>query len=238
VKRFYDAVDLRRHEDDDQGGGGWQITLDGRGLKTVGGAPQLVPSHGLARALAAEWEAQGEAIDPAIFVRRDLADYAIDVVSREADEVARKVLRYGETDTLLYRADPDEPLYARQQEVWEPIVTAFEQRERVELVRVSGIVHRPQSEASIERLHNRLTALDPFALAGMEIMVSLSASLIVSLMANEPDADPSGLWQAASLEEEWQADLWGREAEAQERRDQRKQQFLNAQDWVRLARGD
>ncbi len=232
VKRFWKAVDIREHDS------GWQVALDGRGVKTVKGAPQLVRSEALARALSEEWERQGETIDPADFPMRDLADYAIDVVAREAEAVADKVLNYGETDTLLYRADPDEPLYARQQEVWEPLVAAFEAREEIELVRVSGIVHRAQPEATMAHLRRRLTALDPFALAGTEMMASLAASLLVAISASEADADAKALWAAASLEEEWQAELWGRDEEAEARRTERAAQFALAQEWTRMALAD
>lgn len=231
MKRFYDAVSTQETD------GGWQVTLDGRGLKTVKTTPQVVPTHAFAQALAAEWDAQGETLDPATFPARDLADYAIDVVSADPAAVADKTLTYGDTDTLLYRADPDEPLYARQQEVWEPIVTDFEAREGVELTRVSGVLHRPQSEATLAKLRGRLIAYDPFALAGIELMTTLSASLVTGLSAIRPEADAAALWQAASLEEEWQADLWGREYEAEERRAKRRQDFLKAREITLLALG-
>lgn len=229
MKRFWSAVETRAQD------GGWQVALDGRGLKTARGTPQIVRSHKLAETLAKEWDSQGETVDPSSFPRRDMADYAIDVVAREPEALAEKLLRYGDTDTLLYRADPDEPLYARQQEMWEPIVAAFEAREGVELVRVSGIVHRPQSEATMERLRDRLLALNPFALAGVEMMTSLAASLVVALSAAKRDADAPALWQAASLEEEWQAELWGRDDEAETRRNNRAAQFMLAREWTRLA---
>ena len=240
MKRFYKNVDVRRQDGDQADGSGpgpgWQVTLDERGVKTVGGAAQIVPSHAIARSLAAEWEAQGQTLDPKSFVLRDLADYAIDVVARQSGDVVEKLLNYGETDTLLYRADPDEPLYARQLEIWEPIVAAFEAREGVELVRISGIVHRPQPDATMARFRKRLCDLDPFALAGMEIMASLACSLTTALNAAEPDANSEEFWDAASLEEEWQAELWGRDEEAENRRNERKAQFLTACDWVRAVR--
>lgn len=231
MKRFYKEVAAVPVD------GGWQVTLDGRGIKTVKGAPQIVPSEALALAMAAEWDAQGEKIDPASFVFRDMVDYAIDVVAPDPAALVEKVSTYGDTDTLLYRADPDEPLFARQQEIWEPIVTAVEAREGIELVRVSGIVHRPQSDAALARLSARLAEQTPFALAATEAMTSLAASLVIGLSAlgtSQEDA-ALALWQAACLEEEWQADLWGRDYEAEERRAKRQADFLNAWTMARLA---
>jgi len=236
MKRFYDEVSIRRVESDGSGAG-WQVTLDGRGLKTVKGTAQIVPTQALAQALAAEWDSQSEDLDPATFPIRDMTDYAIDVVGTDPAAAAEKILSYGDTDTLLYRADPDEPLYARQIEVWEPIVSAFEMNEGVELVRVSGIIHRPQKDETFAKLRIRLGDHSPFALAGIELMTSLAASLVVGLAASEThdQAGALALWQAASLEEEWQADLWGREEEAEERRAKRQSDFLKAREATRLA---
>ena len=230
MKRFYKDVSAAQVE------GGWQVTLDRRGIKTVKGSQQVVPSEALAHALAAEWEAQGDKIDPATLPLRDMTDYAIDIVAADPPSLVEKLLSYGDTDTLLYRADPDEPLYARQQEVWEPVVAAFEARHGVELVRVSGIMHRPQIEATFATLREYLAAHSPYALAGIEAMVSLAASLVVGLEASAADADALALWQAASLEEDWQADLWGRDEEAEERRTKRTADFLKACEFVRLSR--
>lgn len=233
MKRFYKEVTANPVD------GGWQVTLDGRGIKTVKGAQQIVPSEAMAQAMAAEWDAQGEKINPASFVFRDMVDYAIDVVASDPTGLVEKVSTYGDTDTLLYRADPDEPLFARQQELWEPIVTGFEQRHGIELVRVSGIVHRPQGDAAMARLRERLLEQNPFVLAAIEAKTTLAASLVIGLSASVADAEAEALelWQAACLEEEWQADLWGRDYEAEERRERRRADFLNAWRMARLAAG-
>lgn len=227
MKRFYREA-AAVHGDD-----GWHIALDGRRVKTQGGHPLVLPDERLAGLLADEWGAQGETIDPRGFPMRDLADYAIDVVGPDRAEAIAALLRYAETDTLCYRADPDEPLWKRQQAVWEPLLAAFEAREGVRMQRVSGVIHRPQDTAALERLRQRLERLDPFALAALTTLASLSASLTLALAALEPDADGAALWDAASLEEDWQADLWGRDPEAEERRESRKADFLAAMAFAR-----
>ena len=222
MKRFYKDVSVTRTDL------GWVVSLDGRPIKTQGGRPQVLPSEALAEKLAAEWRAQGEDIDPAAFRFRDMADYALDVVVRDRAALVEKLLGYAETDTLCYRAEPEEPLYRRQQEVWEPIVSAMETREGVNLHRISGILHRPQTEETRARLATRLEALDPFTLAALEQTTSLAASLCIGLEALQVGADGEALWDAANLEEDWQADLWGRDEEAEERRERRKGDFLAA----------
>lgn len=231
MKRFYTKVAVAEVD------GGWQVTLDGRPLRTVGGAAQVVPTKALAEELAAEWEVQGETLDPKTLPLRDMVDYAIDVIAPNRAPVIDSVLAYGDTDTLLYRADPDEAIYARQLDVWEPIVTAFEAAHEVKLVRVSGVLHRPQSPETLDALRAELVRVSAFDLAALQAMASLAASLVVALSANAPDANAEALWQAASLEEDWQAEEWGRDAEAEERRAKRTGDFLKACELLRLARG-
>ncbi len=216
----------------------YQVLLDGRGVKTVGGAPQVVPNEALGEALAAEWRRQGEKIDPASLPLRDMADYAIDIVAADPAAIARGLVSYAETDTLCYRADPDEPLHARQQAVWEPLLSAFEAAHGITLVRVSGVLHRPQPPEALAVLEARLNTLDPFALAGVEAMAKLAASLVTALAALDArhEDEPLALWQATCLEEEWQADLWGRDWEAEERRERRQADFLRAWAFARMAR--
>ncbi|MDE2597581.1 MAG: molecular chaperone, partial [Sphingomonadales bacterium] len=145
MKRFYKEAGAA------QADGGWRVELDGRPIKTVAARPQIVPSRALAQALAAEWAAQGEAIDPGSFVLRDMADYAIDVVGPERDTAIRSLLPYAETDTLCYRAEPDEALWERQQQVWEPLLVSAERRWDVHFERISGVIHRPQPAATLAR---------------------------------------------------------------------------------------
>lgn len=233
ICRFYTDVTLGQQP------GGWQVLLDGRGVKTVGGAAQIVPGQGLAEALAAEWRRQGDKIDPASLPLRDMADYAIDVVAGDRAAIADGLIAYAETDTLCYRADPDTPLYAHQQAVWEPLLLRFEAAHDIALVRVSGILHRPQPNDALQVLRARLEALNPFALAGAEAMTKLAASLITALAALDASGEDEALalWQAACLEEEWQADLWGRDWEAEERRAGREAGFLRAWQFAKAAGG-
>jgi chaperone required for assembly of F1-ATPase len=229
VKRFWKEVAV------EHAGGGWRVLLDGRPIRTQAGTAQLLPTRGLAEMLADEWRAQEEEIGPAGFASRDMADYAIDQVAPDPAATVAKLLGYAETDTLCYRADPDEPLHRRQWEVWEPLLAAFEAREGVKMERVSGIVHRPQRAETLDTLRARLERENAFTLAALEAMASLAASLCIALTAIKPDADPAALWAAAELEEQWQADLWGREQEAEERRAKRERDFLRAVEFAKRA---
>jgi chaperone required for assembly of F1-ATPase len=226
MKRFYKEASFGETE------GGWRVLLDGRPIKTAGGRPQVVPTQALAEALAAEWAAQGEQIDAQSFLLRDLADFAIDAVAADRAQTVRDILPYAETDTLCYRADPEDALYQRQLAVWEPLLTETETRYDVHFARISGVLHKPQPAETLARLETALADENDFALAALKMLSSLAASLVIALAAIRPDSDADMLWNAANLEEDWQVELWGEDWEAAERRAARFEAFKLA---IRLA---
>lgn len=230
MKRFYQDVSIEPAD------GGFRVTLDGRPLRTQGGGAQILPSRPLAEALAEEWRAQGEEIEPRSFVLRDLTDYAIDRIAPDRAASAARLLPFAETDTLCYRAHPDEPLFSRQQEVWEPLVQAVEARHGVRLERISGVIHRAQPPETLAKLRELLEDLDPFTLAALETLASLAASLTVALGAVEEGADPDALFAAANCEQDWQAELWGWDSAAASDRALRLETFRQAVRFARLAR--
>lgn len=230
MKRFYKEAGVAQCD------GGWRVLLDGRPIRTAGGKPQVVPTQALAEALAGEWAAQGEDIDPASFRLRDLADYAVDALEGDRAATVADLLGYAGTDTLCYRADPDEPLHRRQLEVWEPLLRDAEARWGVRFTRVSGVMHRPQPAATLARLEAALAGQDAFQLAALRMLASLAASLTIALLALEPGADRDALWNAANLEEDWQVELWGEDALAAENRAARAEAFALAIRFATLAR--
>lgn len=231
MKRFWREVTLEPAD------GGWQVALDGRRVKTARGGAQVAPTHPLGEALANEWRGQGQDIDPAGFVFRDMADYAIDIVAIDPADAIRRILGYAEGDTLCYRAEPDEPLAARQRAAWEPLLKAAEAAHGVRFERIAGILHRPQPATTLDALCARLEKLDPFALAALQTLASLAASLVIGLAALEPGADAEALFAASNLEEDWQAEQWGWDYQAEETRAYKLATFLAAAKFATLARG-
>lgn len=229
MKRFWKDVGVEPAE------GGFRVTLDGRPIRTQGGKPQVVPTRTLAEALAEEWRAQGAEVDPRGFPLRDLADLAIDHVALDRAAAIAKLLAYAETDTLCYRADPDEPLYRRQQALWEPLLAAAEARHGIKLERVSGIVHRTQPPETLATLRAVLDTTDDLTLAALLTLAPLAASLTVALAALEADADVPALFAAANAEQDWQAEQWGWEWQAEEDRAKRLAAFEAAARFAELA---
>ena len=143
MKRFWNEVAVAEAD------GGWRITLDGRPIRTQGGHPQVLPNRALAEAMVGEWSRQGEKVTPESVPFRDLADFAIDHVGPDRDATIATLLRYAETDTLCYRADPDEPLYRRQRELWNPLLADLETRRGVRREPHSGVSVQATRRASL-----------------------------------------------------------------------------------------
>ncbi|RIV83247.1 molecular chaperone [Aurantiacibacter xanthus] len=229
MKRFYKNAAAARID------GGWQVQLDGRGIRTQGGGQQVVPTEAVAQLLAGEWAAQGDKIDPKSFVFRDLADLALDTIANDRAATVAKLLAYAETDTLCYRAEPGEPLFERQDALWEPLVKACEQRHTARFERISGIIHRPQPETTMAALRTRLERESDFTLAALLTLASLSASLIVALAVLE-EGEAERLFAAANAEEDWQAELWGSDWEAEKVRALRLEAFQRAAEFAAAVR--
>jgi len=229
MKRFYKEVSVGERD------GRWHVLLDGRAVKTVGGRAQALPTEALAEQLAAEWAAQGEEIDPALFLYRDMADYALDVVAPDPAQAVRELLPYGETDTLCYRAEPGDALRREQDLVWEPLLAAAEARHGLAFARIGGIMHQAQPAETLARLEELLGGLDAFALAALRNLAGLAASLVIGLSALD-GVPAEELWTAANLEEDWQAERWGHDAEAEARREARRKVFVAAARFAELAR--
>lgn len=229
MKRFYKTVSVAGTP------GGQQLLLDGRPVKTPARASLVLPNPLLGQAVAEEWEGQGEEIVITSMPMTGFANAAIDRVAPDPDRFIGDIVAYGETDTLCYRADPGDPLAERQQKVWEPILTWAEQRYDISLVRVAGIIHQPQSQHSLSRLQSVVSSFNPFGLAGLSTLTSISGSLVAALALLENAYDSGMIWDAVCLEELWQIELWGADADAEATRQLRRVAFDDAHRFCSMA---
>lgn len=230
MKRFYKDVTVVTSE------GGHGIALDGRPVRTPVRAHLAVPGLALAEAIATEWREQGEEIDPASMPMTGMANAAIDHVTPDAAAFAAPIAAYGESDLICYRADGPDTLVARQAEHWQPLIDWAEDRYGARFTVTSGILHVLQATETLEALRTAVLEHDPFTLAGLATLVSLSGSLVIGLAAVERAFPVQQLWQAAELDELWQAEQWGDDDEALARRAKRHADFLTAARFAELTR--
>jgi chaperone required for assembly of F1-ATPase len=217
--------------------GGWTVRLDDRPLKTPAKAPLVVPSRALADMIAAEWAAQDGAIRPETMPATRAANAAIDKVRGQHAEVAQIVAAYGDTDLLCYRAQHPAALVDRQAQVWDPLLAWAEGRFGVRFHRVPGVMPRPQPPETLARLTAEVRALDPFRLTAFHDLVSLPGSLVIGLAAAESAFATDALWQAARLDDLWQAQHWGADDEAEAHAALRQAAFFQAERLFRAMDG-
>lgn len=207
MKRFYKDVSVAPE------GPGFALRLDERSVKTPARAGLVVPNKALADAIAAEWAAQGEEIDPRTMPLTGLANAAIDRVAPDPEAFAARLAEYAESDLLCYRAENPDKLVARQTESWDPILAWARQRFDIELAVVCGIMHRKQSDEAVQRLARAVATRGPFELAGLAPLVTVGGSLVIALALDEGTIGLEDAWNAASLDEQWQLEQWGDDAE-------------------------
>lgn len=214
--------------------GGWQVLLDSRPVRTPAKAALVLPTQALARAVAAEWQAQEERIDPRSMPVTRTSNSAIDKVALQRAEVAEMLAAYGGSDLLCYRALGPAELVARQAVEWDPLLDWARERYGAGLSTVSGVMPVTQDAAALERLSAPVREMEPFALAAFHDLVALSGSLVLALAVIEERLEAEEAWRLSRLDEEWQIEQWGADEEAEAMAQVKRAAFLDAAAFWRL----
>ena len=190
------------------------VLLDGRPVRTPGRLPLALPTDALATLVADEWRAVEGAIDPRAMPMTGLANAAIERVAADRASFAAGLARYAESDLLCYRAESPPELLARLADAWDPPLAWARARYDVGFVVATGIVHQPQPPATLARIGEAVAAFDPFALAALSPITTLTGSVVLALATVEGALSPDEAWSAATVDEAWQAERWGEDAQA------------------------
>jgi len=226
--RFYKAVDVR------QALNGFALLLDGKPIKTPAGHALLSPTRALAEAIAQEWRGQGERIVPATMPLAKSLNTGIDRVASSRDAIIDDLAKFADSDLLCYRtADPEE-LVQRQSAAWDPWLAWSEQRYGARLKVVTGMTHIDQPPDALDRLRRAIAAHDDHRLVALHPGVTITGSAILglALVAKAMTADEA--FAAAQVDEEYQAERWGRDAEAESVRARRLNDLRAARRFIDL----
>jgi chaperone required for assembly of F1-ATPase len=219
MKRFWKTAEAVAGPD------GWQVQLDGRPVRTPARALLLLPNPRLAEAVAAEWQASPETVDPRAMPLTGLSNAALDRVSPSHEEFAASLARYAASDLLCYRADSPAALVERQAERWDPLLQWARRRFDVDFAVTSGVAPVDQPAATLARLKQAFAALAPFELAGLSPVITVGGSAVAALALFEQAVDVDTAWAAISLDEAWQLEQWGCDAEAEKALNAREADF-------------
>ncbi|MDZ5697605.1 ATP12 family chaperone protein [Chelativorans sp. M5D2P16] len=222
-KRFYGEVDMAGE------GTAHRILLDGRAVRTPAGAELVLPTAAAASLVRAEYDAQGDHIDPMSMPVTRLANTAIDGVANDVQAVAEDILRYASSDLLCYRAEGPERLVALQAEAWDPVLDWAEQTLGARFVLAEGVMHVEQPRATIAAVGGHLRPRrEPLRIAAMHVMTSLTGSALLALAVEARALDVGTAWNAAHVDEDWNISQWGEDAEATARRAARERDMRGA----------
>ncbi|HEX2258046.1 MAG TPA: ATP12 family protein [Afifellaceae bacterium] len=222
-RRFYKEAQAVEQE------GSFHLHLDGRPARTPASNPLAVPTHRLAAALEEEWNLQADKIDAATMPVTRLANSAIDGVAPRMEDVRADVLGYAGSDLLCYRAGEPEGLAARQAGRWDPVLAWAERRLGARFVLAEGVMHVAQPAETLDAFAAALARFEePFALAGLHVATTLTGSALLALALAEGGVGVDDAWAAAHVDEDWNMELWGEDAEALSRRARRFEEFRAA----------
>ena len=229
AKRFWSEVSV------EPDGAGWSVRLDGRPLRTPAKNALILPGAAMAEAMAEEWLVVEDEIDPRRMPVTRAANAAVDKVKPQFAEVAALIAAYGGTDLLCYRAAEPDELALAQSEAWDPMLDWARDALGADLVATRGVVPVDQPRASLKRLNSLVAQTTEFQLAALHDLVSLTGSLVLGLAATRSDFGSERLWSLSRIDEDWQARQWGEDEEAARNAARKKQSFLLACDFWKLA---
>ncbi len=199
-------------------GDGWSILLDARTLQTPGRAALVLPKQSLADAIAAEWDAQVETIVPATMPLMRLAATAVDRVAPQRTRAIEEIIGYVGTDLVCYRADRPAELIARQGVLWQPLVDWATLRFDAPLPVTTGVAPRPVSAAAVAAFRSAVEAFDLWWLTALHSATTACGSIVIGLALIDQRLDAETAWVASQLDETFQIEKWGEDAEAAARR--------------------
>lgn len=231
MKRFWTVAEAIASDD------GYAIALDGRRVKTPARADLLVPTQMLAEAIAAEWNGVGETIDPLAMPLTGLANAALDRISPDKEAFAASLASYGESDLTCYRAEGPQALVRWQEEAWDALLEWARRRYDVDFQCQTGVMHVAQPDDTVRKLRHAVATLDAFQLAGMSPLVTIGGSLVAALAVFEEMMPAETAWEAVSLDDRWQLEEWGDDADARAALDLRRRDFLAGARFLELLRG-
>ena len=221
LRRFYKRVELVAAD-----GGGFAVRLDGRGARTPGKRPLVAPTRAVAELIAAEWAGQGETIEPLSMPATRLANSAIDGVADTLGATRATIAAYAAADLVCYRAEGPAALVALQAEAFYPALAWARDRFGAHFVTTVGVAHVAQPEEALAAARAAVEAYaDPFAVAALHVMTSLSGSLLLTLMTAEGALGPRAAWRAAHVDQDFQISRWGEDDEARRRHAARWRDF-------------
>ncbi len=229
VSRFYKTVAVA------EDGGRFVVHLDGKSVKTPHRAVLALPNRRLAEAVAEEWAAQRNKIDPKSMPLTELAHTAIALAPEHRAKAAERILAYGKSDLLCYRAEAPEELVRRQAAQWDPLLDWADATLGARLAIGHGVAFVDQPAAALLAFEKAVWRYDSFGLVGLHAAATITGSLVLALALAGGWLAAGEALELAELDEIWQAEKWGMDAAAEARIAKLRSDLDAAERFLRLA---
>ena len=233
MKKFYKTVAVEARE------GGHAVLLDGKPIRTPAGKPLVAPTAALAEGIAGEWRGQGERLNPATMPLTQLLNTALDRMGdgHVRDEAVAEICGYAETDLVCFRAPHPPTLAERQRAAWQPLLDWLAERHGAALAVSESLAAPRHGPASLARIAETVRALDALRLAALHHATGALGSAVIALALAEGRLDAAAAFAAAHLDEQYQMEEWGEEAEAKARLERIRAEVAVTAEFLRLAAG-
>lgn len=230
MKRFYKDVSISEQ------GEMFAVLLDGKNIKTPQKSLCLMPTRGMADAVAKEWNDQEEEIDPVSMPITKLMNTAIDRIAARRSEVIDELMEFAGSDQLCYRAENPQELVKLQNEIWDPLLARMRERHTVELKLTAGIIFQEQDPDQILKIRKLIENIENFPLMAFYGMTTVCGSVTIGVNLFEGHISTEEAWEAGHLDENFQVSKWGSDYEAEDRRANLKAELGNAARFLSLCR--
>ncbi|GLQ18667.1 ATP12 family chaperone protein [Maritalea porphyrae] len=218
-KRFYKEASVGERD------GGFAILLDGKNIKTPGKVNVVVPSEELANLVAKEWAAQEKEIDPATMPLTRLVNTIVERGNKALDDVKAEIVKFAGNDLLVYRADSPQELVDLQTKHWGGALEAFSKRYDVSFNVITGVMHQDQPAEVQARIGEIIAHYSDFEACSTMSITSITGSAVLAIGLKEGLFTPAQVLETAYVDEDYQAQHWGEDAEATRMRAFKRQDF-------------
>lgn len=211
--------------------GGFAMLVGAKAARTPAGAALVLPSEALAEQVAGEWRGDRP---PAGRLATRLACAAIDCDPAARRAMVEEIAGFARHDLVCYPAEQPAALSGRQAATWGPLRVWAAETFGVRLLADGGGIDQPAE--SIAALEQFLGALDPFQLIGLFAAARLFSSAVLALALMTGRLDGGAAHAAARLEEAFQQERWGEDAEAVKRAEGMLAEAIRLEAWFAALR--
>lgn len=222
MKRFFKEVSVDQHDNM------YVVLLDGKKIKTPEKSLCLMPTAEMAEAIADEWNAQEEDVDPNSMPLTKLINTSIDRVEKRRDDLIEELVKFAGADQVCYRADYPPELVALQNKIWNPLLSLMKETYGTSLRVVTGVIFTEQDAQEVSKIRKLIEEVESFKLMALYTMITVTGSVTVGFSLFKGHLGLNEAWEAGQLDENFQISQWGSDEEAEQRQQNLRSELENA----------